>query len=669
MYKFLPDFPPFSRNPDDIEKLFGKSPIGLDLEFSGDNPTILGLSDGVTNVSVPFREGAPYLRELLERYPDTVFVGHNVIGADMFVLAKKNIHLKLENMQDTIIWHYLVNPHLCKSTGKAALDEDGGSVDRRGRGFMNLGTFCSVYTDLAYWKTCRGAGCEGPCPVHDEYWYNMVDAYSGLVGLPAVRKAAQYRRVDKLYPLHRDLSLILAQIQESGVRIDVPYVEQLQETFLAEKEEIAKELPFNPKSWQQVKLYFKDKHQLSLKNTDEDSIRELVEELGEDEVPEELVWLLDYKELGKGVDSWFAPQYRDKSTGYMEGYLDGNGYVHPHQAFFTSSSRLMCSGPNFHNVPKRRRSRKTCQCEHSKGQHSGGACSVCACKMFIGYPVGKMIRRAIIAPEGQIIVRADFSNAENRNFLYQAGYEAPEGDLHQWMVGLIGLKEDDAFSVSLGSARDASKSVSHAADYGEGLQLKEPSALRTPKIRKEIDCGARIVFPDWTFNKKVVTFTGINLANRAFGSATYENRAKANGITRQYIDETFPKVRDLQRRIFKQVEQEGCVRTPHGYCVLLYGPREEDKLKTALAIMGSSPIAHMLKMSIVKSWRAYEAGRPQRVCLSVHDELLTYTSMEPLEGCAALKDDMNVESPDMPGFKVPAEASYGPSWGQQTKVK
>ena len=679
MYKFLPEWPKVSRNPDDIRKLYGKSPLGLDLEFDNDQkPTILGLSDGTTHISVPYSAGRASLLEIIRRYPRTVWCGHNFVGADLQVLEKDGIKIPLEQIEDSIIRHWLVNMHLSKGGGKAALEEDAG--EKRGRGLNNLWTMASLYTDFAHWKDCREPYCSGPCPQHDPYGYNGLDAAAPVVALPQLKRTMAFRGLEKLYPMHRELALALAEIREYGVFIDRPYVEKLRAEFLAEKEEAGSELPFNPKSTQQVLAYFNDKgakrlvgpgdRQLLLENAQEETIRAMIEKLGGEEfAPDELVDLLDYKELGNGPDRWFKEQYRSEKTGYIEGYLDSFGFVHPRLAYYTSSARLMCSDPNFQNVAKRRRSRKVCGCGHSKGEHAADRCLVlgCACRGFSGEFVGKKIRRAIAAPEGFYIVRADYSNAENRNFLYLSGYEQPKGDLHGWMVTNIGLKETDEFSIKLGSARDASKSVTHAADYFEGLQLKEPYELRSKKIRSEIDAGARIVFADWKFRGKIVTITGTNLARRAFGKASLDNRAKANAIVSRYIDGTFPKIRELQKKIAAQIEQ-GYVRPPHGYYLISYGT-DEDRIKTGLAVWGSQPIAHISKIALLNNWRKFKKGRPQRPVLQVHDELIGYTRNEipPAEAMGWLKGDMEVETPEMPGFVIPTEGSYGPNWRDQTK--
>jgi hypothetical protein len=282
-------------------------------------------------------------------------------------------------------------------------------------------------------------------------------------------------------------------------------------------------------------------------------------------------------------------------------------------------------------------------------------------------------------------VRADYSNAENRNFLSLAGYPSPEGDLHAWMVKNIGLLETDDFSIKMGSARDASKSVTHAADYGEGLQLKHPRELKSGKCKEEIECGARLAFPDWTFRNRVVTFTGVNLANRAYGQASYENRRRCLEVVERYIGDgraiqpltgkwplgPFPKIRDLQRRIFKQCETERVVRPPHGYSLMSFG-HDEDRMKQAAAVWGQQAVAHFTKLSLLRiNDLETQSNVPLSARLQVHDEILTYwpEDRDPRDGCKYLHDMMCFETDEMPGFEIPVETSYGPNWRDQQKVK
>lgn len=672
-YKFTPELPKVLRDPSDIDHLnLELKALGNDLEWSQEEkPTVLGLSDGTTTVSVPFEHGLEKFRSILRNYPELEWIGHNIVAADMLVLDRMGINFPLDKMQDTIIWMWLVNMHLAKATGKQALEEDGN--DRRGRGFYNLGTLLSLYTDIWHYKDCRGAACVGPCPEHDKFGYNGIDALGPVLALPALRRQATLRGVDKLYPMHRELAYVLAQMQEFGVRIDVPYVygrerhpmggssgDSLDEQFRAEKDEIEKTLPFKPRSNPDVLAYFKSK-KILLENNQEETIREMVEEMG-DEAPEELLGLLDFKELGNGVDRWFEPQYRDKE-GWLAGYLDLLGFIHPRLNPFTSSARLACSGPNLQNVAKRRLSRKMCVCGALKIAHP-----TATCQAFRGESLGKKIRKAIIAPPGWYLTRADLSNAENRYVLHRGGYTiARDLDLHAWVRDMIGIKDDWEIAIKEGSPRNAAKSIQHGNNILEGLQLKTVEQLRTPYMRREIAAGARLVYDKWTFKNKIVTFTGANLAERVYGSKTNENRKKALEISIKYF-ERFGGVRAFQQEVSRSCEKEGVVRTPLGYVLLSFG-EDDDRMKIAQGVQQQNPIAHITKLALLNCWKRWQRQGLQRPVLQVHDEILCYTreNVDPAAAKAWLQEDMEVTMAEVPGLLIPAEPSTGLNWRDQIK--
>jgi hypothetical protein len=645
-YNYLDKWPDYSRDPADILQLDPTKPCSCDLEWTASEvPDVLGLSDGVIHITVPYDDGIEYFLHLLKLHPNLTIAGHNFCASDLPLLLKRDIPIRLDQIEDTILYHWLVNQHLCKSSGKAALDEENGT-ELRGRGFLNLGTFASIYTNFPHWKTCRGDKCSGPCPKHDQMWYNAIDCASVAEGLPAVKRQAQLRGVDKLYPLHRELAWVLAQMREFGVRIDVPYVfsqdthplgstdgRSLDEEFRRERERIRLLLPFNPQSPPQVTAHFKS---LGLKDAQEETVSDLVDDLG-DNAPEELKLLLEFKELGNGVDRWFQSEYRDKN-GWLKGYLDRNGYVHPRLNPFTSTGRLACSSPNFQNIYVRK---------------------------------GEQIRKAIIAPEGYYLVRADYSNAENRVVLHYSGYSVPrETDLHTWVAQLAGLRADMDFvqRVGGGSPRQAAKSVQHASNILEGLQLKTPDALRSSRIQSEIKAGARVVFPHWTFRGKIVTFTGVNLSRRVYGNATFDHRAQALKIQETYFDR-FPDIRKFQQRVSKQCEMENVVRTPLGYVLLSFGD-DEERMKIAQGMAQQNPIAHLTKLALVRLWKRWERDRKMRCILQIHDELLCIVKedVDPKVAMGWLQEDMEVEMPEIPGLIIPADPTYGRSWAKSEQL-
>lgn len=609
--------------------------FSIDYEYSlrtGD-PTILGLSDASTTVSVSQDSGYPYLLGLLERFPDAKWLGHNFCAAENEVWKRLGISVKPEQIIDTIALHYLLNMHLCKSSKK--VDDDEG--EKRGRGFMNLFSMCSLYTDADCWKDCVGeAQCQQenrPCPTHNVMQYNGEDTYWPLKAYPKMWNIAKMRGVDRLYPLHRDLLLALQRIKERGVRIDVPYVDTLRSDFESSRAELRAGFSFNPDSPKQVMAHFK------LPDAQEETVRDAV--VDEDS---ELGKLLEYKELGKGPDRWFAPRRWNYDKGNWGGYVDENGYIHCSLGIFTSTGRFNCTSPNLQNVAKRRKDRRT------------------------GESIGKRVRRAIIAPEGYYLYRADYKNAENVVFLTLAGYtELPETDFHSFMRDMIGIKEDDPFALSLGGAREAAKSVTHATDYFEGIKLVTRQDLRKPAIQREVAAGARIVFDDWTvYDGKVVTFTGINLANRAFGDHTLANRKRALDVQVKYFN-AFPKLRDLQKRITTQVDRERCVRPPTGYVLASYG-YEEDRLKTAAAMWGSNPVAHFTKYAILRAESHPKLS--EALVLQVHDEFCWYVDARhrPQDVKQWIQEVMCFPLPEIPEMKLRVDVSFGHNWSDQSEI-
>lgn len=616
-----------------------KPPIfSIDYEYSPrtGEPTILGLSDETTTVSVPHEEGHPYLLELLQRYPDAKWLGHNFCGAEAEVWKGLGIEVPAENIIDTIALHYLLNMHLCKASKKAVDDDE----DVRGRGFMNLFAMCSLYTDCDNWKSCIGESqCleeKRPCPEHSPFDYNGIDTYWPLKAYPKMLQVAKMRGVDKLYPLHRDLLLTLQRVRERGVLVDVPYVDTLRTDFESARAELRAGFSFNPDSPQQVCKHF------HLDDAQEKTVREAAEDADE---TSEISRLLEYKELGKGPDRWFAPRSFDYDKGEWNGYVDPNGYIHCRLGIFTSTGRFNCTSPNLQNVAKRRKDRRT------------------------GESLGKRVRRAIVAPDGYYLYRADYKAAEYRTFLTLAGYRnIPEDmDFHDWMAKVMGLTAEDPFAMSLGGPRDAAKSVMFGTIYFEGLKLVSPMELRKPRMLKEIAMGARMVFPDWKVFEKVVTFTGINLAQRALGGATLENRAKALGYVQRIFKE-FPDSRRYQRTITKQLETERCVRPLTGYCHLSYG-YEEDRIKTAAAMHGSNPVAHFTKYAIIRSEQHPKLGGS--LCLQVHDEILHVVDArhDPKEVKRWIEEVMVFPLPEIPELVIPIDVSCGKNWADQTAIE
>src|SRR5581483_8532442 len=518
------NWPAISYNAADILNLFGlasepfqkaaqtilqvNQPIlGCDLEYNEPErykevPTILGVSDGALTVSVPFDEGLSYFEQLVRRVPNVLYVGHAFTSADVFAFKQIGIEIDIRNVQDTIIWHTLTNSHLNKTISKT---EDGDGI-KRGKGYMNLWTFISLYTSLANWKECIGEenGCNGkrPCWTHNFQGYNGVDSVGPVLALPNVVRQARLRRVDKLYDMHRELAYGMAEMTRFGVQADRKYLfdekDGLQVEFERQKALIEQTLSFNPKSNKAALVYFKNKG-IVLKDWQESTIRDVCKEYEDDE----LHLCLDYKELGNGTDRWFAPIGKDKS-GNWTGYMDSDGKIHPRLGFFTSTNRCNCVSPNLQNVSTRRADRHNCDCGHKIEQHvEQKKCSQCGCEKFSGISLGKLVRRAIIASPGFYLVEADENNAENRTFLHQSGHTIPlDVDGHTQTAEFMGLTSDMEFVKKTGGGkiRQAAKSASHGCLTGD-------HEILTPQGWKKIDtCDDSTVLAQWDMSNSSISF-------------------------------------------------------------------------------------------------------------------------------------------------------------------
>lgn len=646
MFQVLKTWPHIERDPEALRSLNPVPYLSWDLEWNirDGKPTILGASDGTRTVSVPYEEGKRPFLDLLARRSDTRILGHNVISADLQVAADEGIDIKLENVEDTILWHFLTNMSLCKGTKKSD-DEEG---EKRGRGFMNLYAACSAHLSVPNWKQCIGDDqCrdEGrPCPKHDVFGYNGNDCYWPLKAFPLMLHRAKLLGVDKLYPLHRDLVAALSKMRARGVYVDVPYVDSLRRTFKSDCENMSKSFPFNPNSPPQVKKYFSGKG-IELANAQQATL----EEAAEDNDDEELNRLVTYGQLGNGPDRWFAPLKFDYKKTEWEGYVDPSWYIHPNLQVFTSTARLACSNPNLQNIAHRPK-------KHEKG-------------MDPTLTIQGRIRRSLIAPEDHYLMEADYSNAENRVMLHLAGHSVPDGvDLHSWVAEIAEFKPDDPFCLKEGSPRQAAKTVQHGNFYGEGLSLITVSEYRSSRIQNEISKGVRIAYPDWTFGGQIVTFTGINFARRAFGNASFENRVRANTIIGKLFAR-FPGVRELQKSISKRVENEKCVRNDFGYVYASYGYPAE-RIKSALAFTGSNPVAHATKLAILNVMQDSRLD-----CrLQIHDSLLFYIHKryQPVEAKKWIKEAMEVDLATERGvLRIPVDVKSGydgQSWANLVKV-
>lgn len=393
-------FPPIYRDAAGFAKVLRetKNGIGLDLEYHGNHPTIIGIANDEECAAVKWSPETA--RCVLDHalHTSQSLVAYSGVGADRPVIEEAlGVSTPLSMWDDSMLTHYLTHMELCKAPGKTEDEDDSGAL-----GLMNLWTAASFATSLPQWKDCRGSVCMletvHPCPRHDVFGYCAVDSWAGLkvhrVGLQNMKDQGT---PFSLYRELMELSELCEKMHQCGVHVDMAHIKMLEEASDARKEVLFPIIDvgggiegyeyFNPKSPKQIVEWFGERG-LKMKSTDKSEVKKLllkqarklgyltVEELEEAETLPEVVdalYKLDqYKDAGKGLKAWFDAKW-----------LDRYGMIHPRFIVTgTSSGRLSSSKPNFQNVPAR------------------------------GF--GAQVRKAIVAAPGCRLVKADCSQLELR---------------------------------------------------------------------------------------------------------------------------------------------------------------------------------------------------------------------------------------------------------------
>lgn len=645
--------------------------FGCDLEFSPrEEPTIVGLSAGGAKivVSLTWDEGKEALARLLRS--GKTMVGHFILTADLPIIERElGIRVPVSQVEDTVIGHWLLNASLC-SMPKRSKPGGGDVEERRGAGYMDLWSVSSFWTEFSQWKACRGENCHGPCPTHDFVGYNGVDTGAVDVAQGRIAAALADRGISRDLVHHsKRLMLVYDRMRRTGVQVNQALIAGLEREadrikgglFEVGDVKVTKPCgtckrvkvspckacstsetpgvrvkvsqgflaPFNPRSGKSILAYFEAKG-VYLGSTSKDDVKKAlkrVEKGGKyaEEVHTWLKKLYNYKDAGKGLKSWFD-----------DSYVNALGDAHPRFIVpATSTGRSASSGPNFQNIPKR------------------------------GF--GKEVRRAIIGRSGKILGRADYRQIEFRMVLYASGEDPNiKGDHFTWLVEQA--PEIFARAVELNpnhqKARDLAKRDVHASSYLEGLTILYPEDLVSTRTKDTIRAGALKIFRDWEYAGGLVAFTGVNLAQDFFGSASWEHRKAALDLQELHFTR-FPSIRKFHREVLAQVER-GYVQDRYtGRFLELWGPSGSrsavEAAKEGAAFFGQGQSATYAQEAIL---RYDDIGATP--LLFVHDELVferdeTFSRDDHKE----FMNIMSQESKFYPGFSCPIEASIGPNWLDQ----
>jgi hypothetical protein len=169
----------------------------------------------------------------------------------------------------------------------------------------------------------------------------------------------------------------------------------------------------------------------------------------------------------------------------------------------------------------------------------------------------------------------------------------------------------------------------------------------------------------WTFRGKIVGFTGGNLAQRLFGSKSFENRRKALEIQEDIYFAAFREIRYWQQRVLRKVEDHGYVSSPAGRFLRLNDTPEKDA-KVAIAFLGQGVGASHVQAVMLEYWRRHQ----QVFFAQIHDALCGEFSLSGgYRPIYTRMKEMEMETDLLPGFTCPCKVEVGTDWGSMKELE
>ncbi|OOZ40021.1 DNA polymerase I [Solemya pervernicosa gill symbiont] len=349
---------------------------------------------------------------------------------------------------------------------------------------------------------------------------------------------------------------LLSDIERTGVLVDRKMLQQQSGELAIRMAEIVEQAhaeaggEFNLSSPKQVQeILFGQLGLPVLKKTPKgapSTAEEVLQELAYDYALPKLI--LEYRSLSK-----LKSTYTDKLPKQIS---ERSGRVHTsyHQAV-AATGRLSSSDPNLQNIPVRTEE-------------------------------GRRIRKAFIAPEGQIIVAADYSQIELRIMAH--------------------LSQDEGLLKAFASGEDVHRATA-AEVFGVAPEDVTSDARRSAKA---------------------INF-GLIYGMSAFGLAKQLgiDRGSAQGYIDRYF-ERYPGVHNYMEETREQAHEQGYVETIFGRRLYLpdinarNGQRRQYAERTAINAPMQGSAADIIKRAMidVQAWLAEQGGA--RIVMQVHDELV-----------------------------------------------
>ena len=494
---------------------------------------------------LPREEVLKKLREFLES-PEHAKVGHH-LKYDAHVLARHGIHLagmRFDTMLESYVLNSVATRHDMDSTARLYLGVDTIHYeDVAGKGAKQL-TFNQVGLDAAGPYAAEDA--DVTMRLHRCLWPKLGDTGS----------------LREVYTgIEQPLVPVLLDMEETGVLIDEKMLARQSKELskkMAELESQAHELaggPFNLGSPKQLQEILFEKLELPVlrktpkgqPSTAEDVLAELAADY---ELPRVII---DYRGVSK-----LKSTYTDKLPLQISG---ATGRVHTsyHQAV-AATGRLSSTDPNLQNIP-------------------------------IRTPEGRRIRQAFVAPEGSVLLAADYSQIELRIMAHLSGDEglceafAQDEDVHRATAA-------EVFGVALGE-----------------------------------------VTPDQRRSAKAINF-GLMYGMSAFGLG--KQLGIPRGQAQEYVDlyfERYPRVKAFMDRTRAEAGDKGYVETVFGRRLYLpdinasNSQRRQYAERSAINAPMQGTAADIIKRAMIRvhDWLAGDKV-DARMIMQVHDELVFETA-------------------------------------------
>jgi len=505
--------------------------------------------------------------------------GHN-LKYEYAVLKSLGITLKgIEN--DSMILSYLLNSSLRHH-----------SIDELSTKYFGIKTLS--FKELTGGMSICTLKAEKVCD------YACEDSDMALRLANSFRKKVKKNKIDALYQdIERPLIPILSTVERNGVLIDKDFLNNLSDKFGKKLSQLEREIfqeagvEFNVRSPKQLGevLFLKMKLPV-LKKTKKtkaySTAHEILEELAYDyNIAKLIVQHRMYSKLQSTyVDS--LPQLIHPETGRV--HTSYNQTV-------AATGRLSSTDPNLQNIPIRSEE-------------------------------GKEIRKAFIAPDGKVLVSADYSQIELRVLAHLSGDDTlinafKEGkDIHKRTASEI-------FAVSENEVTDDMRSKAKTVNFGVIYGKSEFS------LSKElgITIGEAKNFINYYFERMPKV--------KEFIENTIENAKKEGKVTTMYGRlRTIPEIKSSNGNIRK-----------HG-----------ERMAVNMPIQGSA--ADIIKIAMINmSNRLEKEPLDVKMIMQVHDELVFEVAENDVD---KLKEIIKVEMEDCFELKVPlaVNTAVGKNWSE-----